>query len=119
MALKWSGSGRAQQEAFDVAAGWSGGVQAGGNDGGVVAEKGVAGAHVVAQVAEMPVFQAVFPAVHDQQPGRIAPVRRTLGNQAFRERVVKKVSRQCRHVRNEGLLSPRRRVSSAFRLAPT
>ena len=88
----WDGGrGGPEQQAFDGAAGRARGVEAGGDDGGVVAEKRVARAQVGGQVAEMPVFQPARLPVHDQQARRIAPLRRLLGDEPLRQRVVEKI----------------------------
>ena len=69
-------------------------MQAGGDDGGVVAEKGVSGAQVVRQVPEMPVFKAVLRPVHDEQPGGIAAVGRLLRDEPVRQRVIEEIGLQ-------------------------
>ena len=63
-------------------------MQPGGNDGGVIAKQAIAGPQVFRQVAERPVFNAVFLTMHHQQARGIAPVGRLLGDKPVRQRVV-------------------------------
>ena len=58
----------------------AGGMQTGGDDGGVVTEKGVAGPEVFRQVAKMPVGGGPGFPVHDEQTRLIAAVGRPLGD---------------------------------------
>ncbi len=66
-------------------------MEAGGDDGGVVAEEGVARSKVFRQVAEVPVGDGAQVAVHDEQARLVAALRRLLGDQALRQRVVEEV----------------------------
>ena len=66
-------------------------MQPGGNDGGVVAEEGVAGAEVFRQIAKMPVGDGAGLAVHDEQARFIATVGGPLGNEPLGQRVVEEV----------------------------
>lgn len=82
---------RPQQQAFHGAAGGTAGVEAGGDDGSIVAEEGVGGLQVVAQVAELAVFDPVGVAVDDEQTGVIAPAGGGLGDEPVGQGVVEEV----------------------------
>lgn len=66
-------------------------MEAGGDDGGVVAEKRVAGPQILSEIAEMPVLEAASGAVHDKQSRGVALPRGRLGDQARGERIVEEV----------------------------
>jgi hypothetical protein len=83
--------GGPQEEALDGAAGGAGGVEAGGDDGGVVAEEGVAGLEVFRQVAEVAVLQAARLPADDEQARLIPSLRRHLSNQTLGEVVVEEI----------------------------
>ena len=72
---------RAQQQAFDLAAGRTLRMQARGDDRGIVAKKRVAGPQIFRQVAKLPMLDPVCRAVDDQQPRLVAPGGRVLGNE--------------------------------------
>ena len=69
-------------------------MQARGNHCGVVAEERVAGLQIIRQIAEGAMRHRVRLAVHDQQPRLVAPLRRLLGDEPFRQRVVEKIGGQ-------------------------
>ncbi len=69
-------------------------MEAGGDDGGVVAEETVAGPKVFGQIVEMPVLDPVFGPVHDEQARGIAPVGRLLRDEPVRQRVIEEIGLQ-------------------------
>ena len=69
-------------------------MQAGGDDGGIVAEQAVAGLQVVGQISEMPVLDPVLLAVHDEQARGIPPVGRLLRDEPVRQRVIEEIGLQ-------------------------
>ena len=89
--------GGAEQEALDGAAGGALGEEAGGEDGGVVAKKGVARAQVVADVGENAVLKAPGVAVNDEQPRGVAARGGSLGDEALGQGVVEEIGGKRRH----------------------
>ena len=81
--------GGTEQKAFDPTAGRPRGMQPGGDDGGVVAEEAVSGPEKSRQFVEVTMLDGVRGAVHDEQPGLIAPFGGFLGDEPFRELIVK------------------------------
>ncbi len=81
----------AQQEALDRAAGRPLGMEARGQDGGIVAKKRVAGAQELRQIGERMVGEGVGGAIDHQQARLIATRSRHLRDQARREIVIEKI----------------------------
>ena len=79
-----------------MSAGRPPGMEAGGDDGRIIAKKGVARPQVFRQIAKMPVFDPSLGPMHHEQPRFIAPDGRALGNKGFRQRIIKNVSLQRR-----------------------
>jgi len=63
-------------------------MQAGRDDGGIVAEEAVARAQKLRQVAKMAVLHGMGGPVHHQEPGLIAPPGRLLRNQPLGQGIV-------------------------------
>ena len=59
-------------------------MQPGGDDGGIVAEKGVPGPQIFRQIPEMTMFEPVFPSMDHQQAGSITAVGWLLGDEPVR-----------------------------------
>lgn len=79
-----------------MAAGGAGGVQPGGDDGGVVAEQAVAALQVFREIMEVPVLQAVLPPMHHEQTRGIAPIGGLLGDKPVWQRIIEEIGLQER-----------------------
>ena len=83
-----------QQQALDLPAGGAVGVEAGGDDSGVIAKEGVPGTQVLGQIAEMAMGEGAGFPVDDEQARFVSSLGRLLGDQPFRQRVVEEIGGQ-------------------------
>jgi len=91
----------AEEEALDHAAGGTFGVKAGGENGGVVAEKGVAGAEELRKVGEGVVRDGAGGAVDDHQARGVATRGGSLRDEVRRQGVIEEIGRERHGRENE------------------
>jgi hypothetical protein len=95
-------SSRSEEEALDLTARGALGVQPGGQDGDVVAEKNISRMEELGQIGEREVLDAMGDPVDHQQSGLIAARDRGLRDQLRRENVIEKVGGERRHKGSRG-----------------